>query len=292
MKNRDLLDLSVLGGLWGGSFLFMRIAVPEMGPFATIGLRVVLAALVLLVLLSLRSGLRSLRPHAKPLLVVGVLNSALPFCLLAYALLSVSAGFGAILNATTALFSALLAWLWLRERTSAGQLVGLALGFTGVAVLAWGKVSFKPGGSGLAVLAGLGAAGSYSIAAVYARRRLNGVPSLTVATGSQVAASLVLVPFMVWAWPEQAVSLKAWLSVLMLAVGCTALAYILYFGLLARSGTQRAASVTYLVPVFAMLWGEVFLREHPTLQMVLGGLIVLLGVSLSNGWIGPGKRAE
>jgi drug/metabolite transporter (DMT)-like permease len=261
--------------------------VPELGTFATMGLRVAVAAAVLTGVLAWRSGLGSLRPHVGPLMVVGVFNSALPFCLLAYAMLSVTTAFGALLNATTALFSALLAWLWLREPTTLLRLTGLVLGFAGVAVLAWGQVSFKPGGSGLAVLGGLCAAISYSVVAVYVRRSLSGVPSLTVATGSQLAAGVVLLPFMLRTWPVHAVSTKAWLSVLLLALMCTAVAYILYFRLLARLGAQGASTVTYLVPLFAMLWGDLFLHEHPTLQMLVGGAIVLLGVALSTGWIRP-----
>ena len=191
MKTRDLLDLLLLGALWGASFLFMRIAVPEMGPLATMGVRVALAAVALLALLQWRGGLAALRQHVGPLFFVGVVNSALPFCLLAYALLSVTAGFAAILNATAALWAPLVAWAWFRERLNPWRAAGLGLGFLGVVVLVWGQVSFKPGGSGLAVLAGLAATLSYGVAVNYTRKNLQGVNSLAVATGSQLAAALV-----------------------------------------------------------------------------------------------------
>ena len=293
MRNNHLVELFVLGALWGASFLFLRVAVPEIGPLTTIGLRLLLAALVLVVVLAFRHGLGSMRPHIGPLLVVGVFNSALPFCLLAFALMSVTTAMGAILNATTALFSALLAWLWLSERLSLLRVLGLGLGFFGVVLLVWGQLSFKDGGDGLAILAGLAAAMSYSLAAIYTRRKLHGVASLTVATGSQISGALIMVPLMLWAWPTQPPSPQAWGSVVLLAVACTAVAYILYFRLIARLGAQGAVTVTYLIPVFAVLWGDLFLGEYPTLQMLLGGATVLVGVGLATGWLGsPRAKAS
>jgi len=169
MTPRDLRDLLLLAALWGGSFLFMRLAVPELGPVALIELRLLVAALFLLPVLAIRGGLGLLARHAVPMTVLGVVNSALPFCLFAYAMISVTAGFASILNATTPMWGAIVARLWLGERLAPTRIAGLAIGFAGIVVLAWGKASFVPGGSGMAILAAIAGALSYGIAASYAR---------------------------------------------------------------------------------------------------------------------------
>ena len=289
MKPRDLRDLLLLAALWGGSFLFMRVAVPELGPLALIELRVLIAALVLLPFLAMRRGLGLLVRHAVPMTVLGVINSALPFCLFAYAMLSVSAGFASILNATTPLWGALVAWLWLGERLAPLRIAGLAIGFAGIVVLSWGKASFVPGGSGMALLAAMAATLSYGVAASYARRRLEGVDALAVATGSQLGAALVLAPLALAWWPAQPVSAAAWASTVVMGVACTGIAYVLYFRLIERAGPSRAITVTFLVPVFAVIWGALVLGETVSAQMVAGGVVILLGTALSTGAIGSGR---
>ncbi len=287
MKPRDLLDLTLLAALWGGSFLFMRVAAPEFGPVALIAVRVGVAAVFLLMVLGLRGGLGLLRRHAAPMTVLGVVNSALPFCLLAYATLSVTAGFTSILNATTPMWGAIVAWLWLRERLTSWRVTGLLIGFAGIVMLSWGKASFTADGSGLAVLAGLAAALSYGIAASYTKRRLTGVDPLAVAAGSQVGAAVVLAPLAALAWPAHGVSATAWASVIVMGIASTGLAYILYFRLIANVGPARAITVTFLVPIFAIIWGALLLGEALTAQMLLGGLVVLAGTALSTGLIKP-----
>ncbi|HWS74245.1 MAG TPA: DMT family transporter [Quisquiliibacterium sp.] len=292
MTPRDLRDLLMLAALWGGSFLFMRVAVPELGPVALIELRLLVAALFLLPVLALRGGLGLLARHAVPMTVLGVVNSALPFCLFAYAMLSVTAGFASILNATTPMWGAIVARIWLGERLAPARIAGLAIGFSGIVVLAWGKASFVPGGSGMAIVAAIAAALSYGIAASYARCRLAGVDALAVATGSQAGAALVLAPLaLVW-WPQEPVSAVAWGSTLVMGVACTGIAYILYFRLIERAGPSRAITVTFLVPVFAVLWGALVLGESLTGQMLAGGLVILLGTALSTGLVEPGRRAR
>ena len=289
MKSRDLLDLVLLAALWGGSFLFMRVATPEFGPIALIELRVGIAALFLLLVMALRGNVGLLRQHAVPMTLVGVINSALPFCLLAYATLFVTAGFASILNATTPMWGAVVAWLWLRDRLSVWRAAGLLIGFVGILVLTWGNVSLKGEGGGLAVLAGLGAALSYGMAASYTKKHLTGVDTLAVATGSQLGAALVLAPLALWAWPAHEVSGTAWTSVLVMGIASTGIAYILFFRLIASIGPARAITVTFLVPIFAVFWGAVALDETLTGQMIAGGAVVLLGTALSTGAIKPGR---
>jgi drug/metabolite transporter (DMT)-like permease len=231
----------------------------------------------------------SLRQHWKLSFAVGILNSAIPFACFSYALLSITTGLSSILNATTPLFGAVIAWLWLQDRPTGSRAVGLLIGFAGVALLAWDKASFKPDASGTAtgwaVLACLLATLCYGIAASFTKRYLTGLPSLVTATGSQLGASLGLVPLALWYWPTQPVSLNAWLSVIALGVLCSGVAYILYFRLIERAGPARALSVTFAIPVFALLYGGVLLGEQVTLWMLGCGVVIVVGTSLSTGLV-------
>jgi len=283
LKAIDALTLVVLGGLWGGSFLFMRVAAPEFGPVALITARLLCTSAVLLPLLYWRGGLRSMGEHWRPLVAVGILNSALPFCLLAFATLSVTAGFAAVLNGTTPFFAAIIARLWLNAPLSRARAAGLIVGFCGVVVLVWGKASFRPGGSGLAIVAGLIAALSYGIAASYTRRKLPVVPALTIAAGSLSLGAVCLLPLAVFMLPPHVPSAKAWLNLLGLSLFSTAVAYVLYFRLLARLGPTGAVAVAFLIPAFAMLWGWLFLGEAVTARMLAGTVIVLAGTGLTSG---------
>jgi drug/metabolite transporter (DMT)-like permease len=285
MRPSDVLELVVLAALWGASFLFMRVAAPAFGPVALIAVRVGIAALVLLPVLALRGGLPKLRGRVWPVIVIGAINSALPFCLLAYATLSVTAGLAAILNATSPLWGALVAHFWLKDRLDRGRALGLALGFAGVVFLFWGRASFKPGGAGLAVVAALGATLSYGVAASYAKRRLAGVDPLAVAAGSQLAAALLLLAPAAALWPPRPVGSTAWGAVLGLGVACTAVAFVLYFRLIAHVGPARAIAVTFLIPPFAITWGALFLGETLTPRTIAGAAIVLAGTALATGLV-------
>jgi drug/metabolite transporter (DMT)-like permease len=288
VKLRDSVDLVLLAALWGESFLFMRMTVHDFGPVPLIELRVGIAALFLLPILWLRGGLRDLAAHARPIFVVGAVNSAIPFTLFAYAMLSVTAGFASILNATSPLFGAAIAYLWLKDRLSPGRIAGLVAGFLGVVVLVWDKASFNQGGSGLAVLAALAGAIAYGVAANFTKRRLTGVNPLVIATGSQVGAALLLLPLAAWRWPAQAISWGSWLAVLVLGVASTGVGYILYFRLIANVGPTRAIAVTFLIPAFGMLFGVLFLSETVSAGMLAGCAVILIGTALTTGLLGPG----
>lgn len=284
-----LLDFVLLAAIWGASFLFMRAGAKELGVFATSGLRVAIAALFLLPILLLRGHGPSLRQHWKLTFAVGILNSAIPFACFSFALLSITTGLSSILNATTPLFGAVIAWIWLKDRPTGSRAVGLLIGFVGVAMLAWKKASFTPDASGnatgWAVLACLLATLCYGISASFTKRYLAGLPSLVSATGSQLGAAIGLVPLAWWFWPDQPVSLNAWLSVVALGVLCTAVAYILYFRLIERAGPARALSVTFGIPVFALLYGVLLLGEEVTSWMLVCGLVIVIGTSLSTGLV-------
>lgn len=286
MKPRDLLDLTLLAALWGGSFLFMRYAVPDFGVVPLIWLRVALASICLLPLLLMKRQFGALRRQAGALTVMSLFNSGLPFLLIAWATLSITAGLASIMNAMTPVFTALIGALWLGDRLDGRRSLGLLLGLAGVALLAADKADFRPGGSGWAIVAMLLATACYGFAANHTRRYLQGVPALVNATGTQLVSALVLLPPALWSWPERMPGLGPWLAALVLGVACSALAYLLFFRLIARVGASRAVTVTFLVPVFGTLWGALFLGEPVTASMLAGGAVVLLGTGLATGVIG------
>jgi drug/metabolite transporter (DMT)-like permease len=288
MKPRDIADLVLLAALWGASFLFMRVAVPHFGALPLAALRVAGAALLLLPLLAINSGLDGLRQHWRPIALIGVTNSALPFLAFSLAALYIPAGLSSILNATSPMFGALIAMAWLREPSSASRIAGLGMGFVGVLLLAGNSNSPASGtGSGseagLAIGLCLGASVLYGFSACFARRYLGEAQSLAVATGSQVSAALVLALPAWWAWPATNPAPRHWLAVLALALFCTGIAYVLFFRLIARVGPARAIAVTFLVPAFAMLWAGLFLGEAVSPRMLALCALILLGTGLATG---------
>jgi drug/metabolite transporter (DMT)-like permease len=283
------LDFLLLAAIWGASFMFMRIAAVELGALPTAGLRVAIAAAFLLPLLLARGHGPVLLKNWKQALVVGIFNSAIPFVCFSFALLSISTGLSSILNATVPLFGAVIAWLWLKDRPNGSRILGLLIGFAGVALLAWDKASFKPdatgNATGWAVLACLLATLCYGLSASFTRRYMSGLPSLVSAAGSQMGAAIALIPLAWWFWPDHAVSTQAWMAVIALGILCSGVAYILYFRLIEQAGPARALSVTFAIPVFAVLYGVLLLGEAVTPWMVLCGLVIVAGTSLSSGLV-------
>lgn len=284
-----LPDFVLLAAIWGASFLFMQIGVAELGAFATAGLRVSIAALFLLPLAIARGHSAALRHNLGRTAAVGVLNSAIPFVCFSYALLSISTGLTSILNATAPLFGAVVAWVWLKDQPTGSRTVGLVVGFMGVALLAWNKSSFTVDVSGVstgwAVLASLAACLCYGLAASFTKRYMTGLPSLVSATGSQLGATVFLLPLGLLYWPDHAVSWKAWGAVIALGVVCTSLAYILYFRIIERAGPAKALTVTFAIPVFAVMYGVLLLGEVVTPWMVVCGLVIIAGTTLSTGLV-------
>jgi drug/metabolite transporter (DMT)-like permease len=289
-----LADFLFLAAIWGSSFLFMRLAALELGALPTAALRVAIATLFLLPLLLLKGHWPLLRQHWRPVMFVGVLNSAIPFALFAFAVMHISTGLSAILNATVPLFGALVAWAWLKDRPGLSRTVGLAIGFGGVVLLASGQASFKPNASGVApawaVLACLLATTCYAVAASFTKKHMPSIPPLVAATGSQIGASLALALPALWFRPAQMPSAAAWGALLTLGVLCTGIAYVIYFRLIERAGPSRALTVTFMIPVFAVVYGVLLLGEAVTLWMLLCGAVVLLGTALSSGLVKlPGR---
>jgi drug/metabolite transporter (DMT)-like permease len=280
MRGQDIGRLLLLSALWGGSFIFIRVAAPVLGPVVLVWLRVLIAGILLFGYARASGRAIGWREHWPQYLVLGLFNSALPFVLISAAELHLSASLAAVLNATSPLFGALIAFFWLGDPLTRPKLLGLGLGLFGVAVLAgWSPVDLSTIVL-LSILASLAGAASYGLASVYTKARVRNIPALGMATGSQLAAALLLSPLVPFTWPTTAPSLTVVLCTLALAIGSTAFAYLLFFRLVVDVGPTRALTVTFLVPVFGVLWGALFLGEPIGVSTVVGGLIVLAGTAL------------
>lgn len=272
------LELGVLAAIWGASFMFQRVAAPEFGAMPLAEIRLALGAIILLPFLFAKRALfpRSIWPK---LAVIGVINSAIPFALFAWAAQRAPAGIGAICNSMAVLFTALFAVLMFGERIGWKRGLALFAGFVGVVVLASAKTA---GASiGWAVAAGTGAAVLYGIGANLVRRYLVGMPPIAVAAVTLSFASLSLLPFAWHYWPTERISMPAWSSAVALGVLCTGIAYALYYRLIARIGASRAVTVTYLVPLFAVAWAWLLLDEPLTLPMAIAATLILGSVAFS-----------
>jgi drug/metabolite transporter (DMT)-like permease len=280
MTPRQIAMLLGLAALWGASFLFMRVAVPAFGPVVLADGRVALAGIALLAYAAAVRSRPALRARWRDYMLLGSVNAALPFSLLAAAELEIEASLAAVLNAMAPLCGALVGAVWLRQRVTHGAKAGLVLGVAGVALV----VGLSPFTIDvpfvLAVLACLAAAFAYGVGANIVRVRFAGEPPLAMAIGQQLAAALVLLPLLpvvpVRATPD-AIDVACLLA---LALGSTGIAYLIYFRLLAELGPTGGMTVIFVVPVFGVLWGALFLDEAIHLATILGGAVILLSVWL------------
>lgn len=274
----SVVELVVLAAIWGASFLFMRVAAPEFGAFPLATVRLTFGALVLLPFAwaARRHLPMSLWPK---LAFIGAINSAIPFALFAWAAERAPAGISAIANSMTVLFTALVAFVFYREKIGFWRGIGLAAGFIGVVVLASGKTSGP--GAPAAAMAGSLAALMYAVSVNLVKRLLVGLPPVAFAAATLCFGALLLLPFAIANWPEHDISVKAWASAAMIGILCTGIAYALYFRLINRIGPSRAVTVTYLVPLFAVMWAYFVLGEAITIPMIVAGTLILGGVALS-----------
>ena len=278
----DLLLLVALATLWGGSYFFIRVAVPAFGPAALVAARVVIGGVLLWGFARALHKPIEVRKHLPRLLVLGLLNAALPYMLISVAELHLTASFAAILGATVPLFAAVFGARLLGERLSAPRVGGLVLGIIGVAVMVgWGPMALDLAGV-LSMLAMLVASATYASAGIYTKLRLKGVSTYSLAFGQQVGALVwLLVPGVALA-PRTALPAAAWGSVFALGALSTGVAYLLFFKLLERVGPTKTATVTYLIPFVGMLAGSLVLGEPLTGGMLVGLVLVLCSVVLVN----------
>ena len=291
MRRIDVYDLLLLAAIWGGSFLFIRLSVGDFGPIALSGMRTLIAGAALLPVLLWRNKIPMLRDYWRSIIFVGLFNSALPFIFFNFATMTLPAGTMSIINALTPLWGAAIAWVWIKDTLPPLRMLGLMVGFSGILVLVWDKLSFHDTASIYAVIAGVAAPIFYGIAASYTKKYLMNTDPIATAASSLIAAGIVLLPFTLYTWPTTPISITAWAALVGLGLVCTAIAYILYYRLLVRVGPPRAMTVAFLIPVFGVLWGWLFLDESITLRIVLGGGVILLGTALATGFVGGRKKA-
>lgn len=283
MKTKDFAALILLSALWGGSFIFIRIAAPAFGPILLIDVRVAMAALFLLTYAAANRGMPHLRAPWRHFLFLGIVNSVIPFVLIATAELRLPASLASILNSTTPLFGAVFAAMMIGEVFNLRKVVGLGLGFLGVVVV----IGLSPVPLNVATLISIGfsliAAAAYGLAGVYIKVKFPDDEPQTVAIVSLLFASLVLLPLVPVTLPHQPPSALAVACLVGLALFSTAAAYLLFFRLVYDVGPVPASMNSYLVPAFGTLWGYLFLRESVGLGTLAGFVLILLSVALVSG---------
>jgi drug/metabolite transporter (DMT)-like permease len=287
VRARDFGALLLLAAIWGSSYLYIRVAVEPLGPLVLSFMRVAIGAAGLLAFASYRGRLGEIRPLNRVFVVLSLLNTAVPYALIAFSELHLSASMAGILNATTPLFTALAVAGWERERIQSKVVAGLLLGFAGVTVLVGWNPAPLDEWLVLAVLAMLAASASYGLANVYAKRSLRGVSALGAATGQQLGGGAWLFPFaaatVAAGGSDTSPSIRVVLALLALGLVCTSIAYLLYFHLIASAGAVNTSSVGFLIPIFGILWSAIFLDEAVRPSMLIGLGLILASVVLVTG---------
>lgn len=286
MKQSHVIELFILAAIWGASFLFMRIAAPEFGPILLMTLRVAIASMCLIPVLIYYRQCHELKGNWHHLFVVGLISTALPFSLFGYATLSLTAGVTSVLNTMTPMFGVLIAFCWFKEKITVTMVLGLVLGVFGIYLLMYEKIQIQQQNQVLLpTLAIVTATFCYAFSANYTKKYLTGVKPLVQAAGSLFCATVILLPFSLFHLPKAPISTQSIVAVTLLGVLCTGIAYILFFRLLSTIGPSKTISVTYLIPIFGIFWGYLWLDEHISLLMMMGVSIVLFGVAMSTGYI-------
>ncbi|MFA0166788.1 DMT family transporter [Vibrio breoganii] len=278
-----MLRLICLAAIWGGSFLFMRISANALGPAYLIEARVLFAAVSLLVVAWYMKKRLDFTAHTRHFFIIGLFNTALPFLLFAYAAQTLPASILSILNSTAAIWGAAIAIVWSRSLPTLRVIVGLISGVIGVYILVGLDNDLLPAGSGAAMIAGVMAACCYGIASNYAKNAPK-ISSFDNAHGSMWAACLIVLPLLPFMPIIEMPDVQISISVILLGVVCTGLAYLLYFRLIEDLGPPSALSVTFLIPLFGILWGYLFLGEQVGWNTALGALFVIGGTMLVTGF--------
>lgn len=283
MRPADLGRLLLLAAIWGASYLFMRIAVPHVGAEWMAEGRTLAGGLVMLAYLAATRTKPAVGRHWRGYLVLGVVGVAIPFWLIGTAVKTIDASTAAILNATSPIFSAIVAAAWIRERLTVEKLAGIAISMAGIAILVGWTPKPMTGAELLACSLSLAACACYGFASVFTKVCLKDAPPAALSAASCLVGASVMAPFTPWAMATAAVPASAWAAIAVLGVVCTGFAFILYYRLIADLGPVRATTVTLLIPVFGILWGVLFLGEPLTPGRIAGAATVLLGCALALG---------
>jgi drug/metabolite transporter (DMT)-like permease len=280
MRAADLFRLLLLAAIWGGSFVFLRVLAPALGPILTADLRVLIAWAALSLFFRTVGLDIQWRRFWKQYVIIGTLNAAVPFSLFAFAALYIPASYSAILNATSPLFGALFSALWIGEKITAPRVLGLVLGIAGVALVTRAAPGERDSMAAWAMIACLLAAVCYGSVSVYTKKFAAAVKPTAISAGSQLMAGLLLLPFIPFAPAPGPITLLVAVNMILFAVSCSAVAFLLYFRLIADIGPTRALTVTFLMPAFTMVWAAIFLNEGVTASMIFGCALILGGTGL------------
>jgi drug/metabolite transporter (DMT)-like permease len=280
MKINDLIRLVALAAIWGGSYSLMRVVAPVFGGIGTMWLRIGIAGVALVVYAQLTRQELGFAKFWKQYLFIGIMSSAVPFSLIGFAMKTLPAGYGAMLNATSPFFGALFTALLIGERLTLMRIAGLVIGFCGVAMIVnLGPIAMSSDVV-IAAAAGIAATASYGFISVYIKKYVKGAPNMGLAAGTLLLAAIatfpVAIPLTTWVVP----SLNVLWCVMALAFFCSGVAYILYYRLIMDVGPTKAISVTFLIPFFGVAWGAIFFDERLTIGAIAGGALVLLGMTL------------
>lgn len=277
MRPIDIVRLLSLAAIWGSSFIFMRVLAPVLGPLLTADFRVLCAGAVLLLYYAFVKFNPHWKKNWKHYLIIGMLNAGIPFVLYCYAALHLPASYEAILNATTPLFGAVFSWLWLNEQMTTRKIVGISTAVLGVAIVVNLGATHVTQHFVYSVLCCLGATICYGLASVYIKKFASTVEPLGIAGCSQLMAGIALLPFSITQGIYGKIDAHIIFSMLGLAVMCSAVAFVLYYQLIADVGPTKTLTVAFLIPIFGIFWGILFLNEKINTQIILGTFLILIG---------------
>lgn len=291
MTPTQLAQLLLIAAIWGGSYVLMRVIAPVYGGFGTMWLRMLLAGSALTLYATVRQENLQWRKYWKVYFFTGILGAALPFGFIAFAMKTLPAGYGAILNATTPFFAALFSALMLHERLTRPRLLGMAIGFIGISLIVnLGPIALSTP-TLVAIGACLAATTCYGFVMVYLKKYVKDAPSMGIAAGGLLLPAVALAPVGVAVVPPIMPATEVIASLVTLALVCSALAHTMYYQLNRTIGPTKTASVTFLIPIFGVTWGALLFGERLNAGAAIGGVIVLIGVSLVLE-IFPKKRAQ
>ena len=279
MENKYWILITILGAVWGSAFMFIKIATPELGPIALVNIRLAVAGLIFIPFLLQEKYLKHFRSNLKNILVLSIVNTALPFSLFAYASLESSSNMLSILNGTTAIMAVVISTIWLKVKLNIFQIMGVFIGLFGIVVLANPDNVYI---STKATIFCLGAAFCYALSANYIQKFAYKTNTIVLIGWSLVLASIFLLPLTIFNLPSQFPSNNAIFSILWLGVISTGIAFLGYVRLIEKVGAVKTSTVAYFIPVFGVIWGYVFLGEPITLQILIGMMLVLTGIIFTN----------
>lgn len=280
MSTKNSLLLILLSAIWGGSFIFMRVLAPVFGAVGTANIRLLIGAIFLLTIYRLIRYQIHWKRDWKLFLVIGIINSALPFTFFSFAALHIPASISVVINSMTPMFGALFEKIILKGSLTINKLMGLVIGTIGVIIISGSKTLSGTPESYVAIFACLAATFCYGLSGALVKKYGKQVEAKAMAGGSQLFAGFVLLPFLATSGFSTPVTYDIILTVIVFGVLCSAIAYLIYYHLINTAGPTIALSVTFLMPVFGILWSKIILNEVITGQMILGAFIILIGIYL------------